>query len=534
MSFSRAFLAGMQAREARDKRKEEEARKAEFASIATAKPEQLTGYTEQDGADLEAAAASGQYDIGMKANEDGSFGGYTVTPKAGPTQTGAIAMRGVTDFLGNRTAGNLNESQISNARQRAMAGVMMKSDPLTGTRMLRDITRDEREDERFGQEKKQWGQQEKQWNRQEQEWERADKDRAREDQYREDRTRLLQTSPAGQFQAANAKYEQDMAAYQESLKAGKPGVPPVAPQRPGPMQTMAGYAGLIALDYEHGKLNTDGLIQFQEKMRNLEKENYAKALLVAQNGGTPQQIAEAFNEVGTKIDPKGVTLSRTKQANGPDLVTLGYKDEKGQTVSTNVMAELEAYDQAKRVYDSFYQGEANRRGNEQLQLSKNADARAGANAAQGQADRAMDAKARTARFNLWREQNPKATPAQIEAAKQGILSPSVPGNGDKYNVEMSDVTSALGSPALDRNGNPRMDPLTGKQMINRDPKREAEFFQWMRDNNITDTNKGIALFMGQKQKATSIATDPRAIAIRDDKSLTVEQKRKKLQELGYK
>ena len=91
-------------------------------------------------------------------------------------------------------------------------------------------------------------------------------------------------------------------------------------------------------------------------------------------------------------------------------------------------------------------------------------------------------------------------PAELEAVRRGGME-ALPDAKAKYNVEMSDVASALGTPAVDRNGNPRMDPFTGKQIINRDPKKEAEFFQWMRDNNITDTNKGLALYLGQKRES---------------------------------
>jgi hypothetical protein len=401
-------------------------KKREIEKIANAKPEEMQGFTTDDADQLRSAAESGQYDIGIKTDERGGFKGYTVTPKSDPNQTGTIAVQGVTDFMGMRTPGRMTEDQIDRARQLAMAGVLTKYDPQEGMRMRREIKGQEREDLRFG--------------REQQNWQIQDEERQREVEYRTGREQLLQNSPVGRAQAATTKYEQDMAAYNAAVAAGKSpqemGLPPQRPnvERPGPMQTLAGYADLIAHDFKYGKLNTDGLIKFQEKMQNLEQENYTRALLIAQNGGSPDQIAKAFNASGAQIDPKNISVTRAPQPNGPELVTLGYKDANGRTVSLNVMAELEAYDKAKSVYDRFYQGEQNRRGNEQLQLSQNADRRAGAQFAQGQADRERTQADATARADaavaLFRENNPNASPAQLEAVRRGVIDavPRADGN----------------------------------------------------------------------------------------------------------
>lgn len=129
----------------------------ELGKIADAKAEEMQGFTTDDTAQLEAAAKSGQYDIGTKTRDDGTFEGYTVTPKADPTQTGIVAMQGVTDFMGNRTAGSMAPAQLQSAKERAMAGVIMKSDPVQGMRMMRDVTQGERDDQRWDRQTKQWG-----------------------------------------------------------------------------------------------------------------------------------------------------------------------------------------------------------------------------------------------------------------------------------------------------------------------------------------------------------------------------------------
>lgn len=475
MSFSRAFLAGMQAREARDRRKEEEEKKAALAEISAAKAEESVGYTADDGAALEAAAKSGQYDIGIKTKEDGTFDSYTVTPKADPSQTGTIAMQGVTDFLGNRTAGRMNQDQQDRARQMAMAGVLEKYDPQEGMRLRREIKAQERDDQR--------------WDRQTKQWEREDRDLAREDEYRIGRDRILQETPAAQYSTAMAKYEQDQATYDAALKAGRSpeeiGPPPVRPdvQKPGPLQTLAGYARLIQHDYKYGKLNTDGLISFQDKYNRAEQENYVRALQVAQSGGTPEQVAKAFNAAGMQIDPRNLTISRTKQANGPDQVTMSYVDGNGRTASVNVLAELTAYGEAKQVYDLFFAGESNRRGNEQLQLAKNADGRAGARFAQDRADRKTEKEEkeaqRQASYNLWLEQNPNATEAQKAAARQQILKPRT-GEGGEITSDYKPDSMGMGGTAIqkDKAGNLVVtkigpDGKVGQPMVIRPPGSDS-------------------------------------------------------------
>ena len=64
-----------------------------------------------------------------------------------------------------------------------------------------------------------------------------------------------------------------------------------------------------------------------------------------------------------------------------------------------------------------------------------------------------------------------------------------------YKVEGSEVTALLGTPALDRKGQPIMDVMTGRQVVNRDPAKEQAFFKWLADHGITDTNQALAKVM---------------------------------------
>lgn len=116
------------------------------------------------------------------------------------------------------------------------------------------------------------------------------------------------------------------------------------------------------------------------------------------------------------------------------------------------------------------------------------------------ADREAAADAAVA---LAKERNPKISGAEQEAIRRGIINPFKEAKEDGYKVEYGDVSSAFSTPAVDANGKPIMDMFTGRQVVNRNPKDEQKFFQWMRANNITDTNKGLALYLGQQNQAAA-------------------------------
>jgi hypothetical protein len=240
---------------------------------------------------------------------------------------------------------------------------------------------------------------------------------------------------------------------------------------------------------------------------------------VSMDGGEPIQM----NRQQLSQYMLGMYKLRSGDVTGQDLIAGVNKDLRGQADS--VWTRLNATTSV---------------GNNVAHMAKT-DARQEKAATAAANERAETKKEKTDRANaavaLYKQNNPNATTAELEAVRRGIVE-AVPKAGN-YKVEMGDVSSAFGTPAVDASGKPVADPLTGRQMINRNPDKEQAFFQWMRDNNITDTNKGLALYLGRGQAAPggasgqTIATDPRAIAIRDDKNLSVEQKREKLKALGY-
>lgn len=147
MGWASGMRAGIAIGEAFNKGKQERA----YEEIQAKKPEELQGYTAQQGAELEAAAKTGLYDIGMKTDDAGTFQGYTVTPKAQLYQgqpveqpeAGLVAPSQVTDFLGQRYAGALDEGRQTGLRSRALAEATV--DPVERQRLLADAFRQERE-----------------------------------------------------------------------------------------------------------------------------------------------------------------------------------------------------------------------------------------------------------------------------------------------------------------------------------------------------------------------------------------------------
>jgi hypothetical protein len=117
----------------------------ELGKIAKATPEQTNEFTADQGAQLGQAVAAGGVPTWNEANK--SYSVETPLPEGqqGPVEPQNFAMQGVTNFLGQSTPGTMTEDQVSNARQRAMAGVIMGNDPEKGTRMLRDVRQGERE-----------------------------------------------------------------------------------------------------------------------------------------------------------------------------------------------------------------------------------------------------------------------------------------------------------------------------------------------------------------------------------------------------
>jgi hypothetical protein len=409
MGFAAGFSVGQNAVERGLKMRDERKRREELQEVANAKPEESTGYTAEQGAELEAAAQSGQYDIGIKTKDDGSFDSYTVTPKADPTQNGNVAMQGVTDFMGKRTAGSMNEGQVDRARSMAMAGVLEKYDPLEGMRMRQAVKTQDRDDQRF--------------DRQTQDWKREDDDRAKKDAYEAEKKTAFESSRFGQGQATYQKQMQEFQAKQEKYEAAKAsgksgpelGVAPVSPTRPEYSigDALADRAALIDLEAKNGRLDPKTFGEFTDMLNKVQSEGYEKVLRLAQSGAALPEVAQAFNASGkVQFDPAAVVSDKmVKGKDGVETRVIQFKDEDGTVRTINALAELDSMGKAADVFTRHFQ-------KKQDQRADNAEGRAVSAAAQSKQENAARTNAAVA---LFKERNPNATAAEISAVRSGIL-----------------------------------------------------------------------------------------------------------------
>ena len=398
----------------------------EMSKVANAQPKQSEGFTQEQGEQIQAAADSGQSHIGY----DDTSKAYVATPKLaddqmGPAQPVVLAQQGITtNFLGQSTPGAMSEGQVVNARQRAMAGVMSKYDPVQGTRLMRDVLQGEREDKR---------------------WQREDKKATEEEEF----TKGLQAEygnsifakKMGDFAPQMQSYQQAQAQYQARLQAGESpqslGAPPQAPQRPSytVAESLADNGRLLAFKATKGKADPADLMKYAETFKKVADEGYGQALKLAQSGAPLAKVAEQFNQAGSaKFDPAAVVSDEmVKGADGVASRVIKYRDQAGQVHTINALSELDSIGQAEGYFNRFFKSEDNRRGNEQgaradrqlaesMRHNRVSEGISATGARDRAGERAEAVKKAEAGVALYRETNPDATAAQLEAVRRGILA----------------------------------------------------------------------------------------------------------------
>jgi hypothetical protein len=375
----------------------------EIGRIARAKPEEMQGFSQDQAEQLRTAAESGQYDIGVKYKDDGTFESYTVTPKADGSHTGTIGMQRMTDFLGKRTPGALTDDQVEGMRQKAMAGVVTRSDPVRGMQMMRDITRDERDAKRFEFETHRNDRQ----VRLDQE---ADTEKAlvkQVDADVADHFRKMLTNPDGTQRAATTDDHLVASQYRASrlLDAGK-----------------VDAAGQVIKDFNAQSLVK---IQLESAQRNEALGKTAAALaagdLNAVRDFYNQYIPDGARVVDVSQDRDGRIVIQRESLDGRPLPATTLKDT-GQ-----MLAALSTFKDPMALY-SWSQNEF--KNNLQLRAdarAERADGRAASAAARAAEDaelkRSQEQRKGNVRTQLMQERNPNATPAELEAAQLGVIDP---------------------------------------------------------------------------------------------------------------
>ena len=342
MSFGAQFLAGQRFAQGLVETYQSAKQRRALEEIADAKPQQVDGFTAEQGEKIQQAAADPtkhiSYDNGIKA--------YMATPKltdgeTGPAQPVEIARQGaMTDFLGKRTPGAMSDGQVQSARQRAMAGVISKSDPVQGMRMMHDVTQGEREDKR---------------------WDRDDRKATEEEEFQKGyQAEYGQTNHAknmGQYATQVQAYEK----YQAQIKGGADpatlGAPPPLPTRPvySYAESLADSGRLLAFKASKGKADPAEILQYAERLQKASDEGYGKALHLAQSGAPLEKVIEQFNQTGNvKLDPAAVVSDQMVPGDdGVPARVIKVRDQNGNVLPINALSELNAIGQAERYFNTF-------------------------------------------------------------------------------------------------------------------------------------------------------------------------------------
>lgn len=125
----------------------------EIAKIVNEKPVDATGLSTEQNEQVFQSLADGGTARDVQ-NDDGSFGGVAVSkpmPEGveGPAPAQTLAPQKITTYLGREFVGGLDPAKATSARNRALAGVITKSDPIQGMKLDAMLTQDERADQDY-------------------------------------------------------------------------------------------------------------------------------------------------------------------------------------------------------------------------------------------------------------------------------------------------------------------------------------------------------------------------------------------------
>lgn len=496
----------------------EASKKADIAKIAQEK--ESAAFTVQQGQELEALAnakdENGNPYYKLDANQDGT---YSVTPNF-KDQTGdapkdytpaKIAAKGVT-YLGQNFDGPLTDTQKTAAKTAALAGVYEKHGDLEGSARVKSM---------------------------------AKQDRAADLSINAAESQERQTKRAEELQGKADAINQDVANYTSQFT-----------KNPDGTDRQLNYDDHLHLgQYKVSKLMGAGLVDEASKLASqnmqytankiqVETAERDKALGVAAAAAAAGDLT-GFKNFYNKYIPDGAqTTDISPNKDGKIVVSRVGADGEPMAPHTfkdvnELIAAAQSINKPEALYN--YSNNEFHRSMQQKQLALQTQqvGISGAQLKMQQDERARqinkEKDAQAAGVALHGEMNPNASPRVLEAVRTGVI-PAVQGKG-AYKVESGDVTTLLGTPAVDAKGNPMLDPINGRQMVNRDNKREAEFFRFMEKNGITDTNTGLAKFLAQepagpaKPKDVNEATAQARAAL--NAGVPLNAVNAKLKELGY-
>ena len=443
----------------------------ELADVANAKATESTGFTADQGKQLESLASQGFDNITF----DDKANAYTAKNAAGESKT--VAMGGVTDYMGNRMAGGVAENKVAINQQRmqAIADVIGKQDPVRGVQMRNEADKMAFEAKRQGREEKQWAE--------------------------EDAITAIDTGLGKDFQASlvDGDGKARAATVDDYLTQSQKRV---AALSAGGHAKAAGEELQKNLAWTHTKIQLDG------KAR---EEAFGKAAYAAANGDySPMQdaynkyVPDGMKVTGVDVGKDGTITMNRVGADGKAAEPKVFKsrDELLATMNTlnNPMALYQyAGSEQQRALQLKQDARADnadarsdRQLNEQIRHNRAQEGRAAATHAASMADRK---ELRDVREALARESDPNLTPTQIRAIRAGLIqTPGADKSNVKYEFDPVRLHKMFGETSVD--------PLTGKETVKRNPAEEKKFMEYMGDNpSIRDLDEGLVKYNRAKTQA---------------------------------
>lgn len=446
----------------------------DLSEVAQAKPQESQGFTAEQGQQLEKLAADGH-----AISYDESKGGYVATNAAGESKT--VAMQGVTDFMGKRTAGSLSGQQQDTQRAMAMADVIGKTDPARGMQLRMQANQQAHQATRDAREEKQWA-----------------KDDAR--------TATIE----GIDKELGAAFEAGLVG--EDGQRRQPGADDFLQMTQQRAMRLA-KAGHMQ-DAQKAMQEHMAQSHIKIQLEGAERKQALGQAMAALSSGDYGAVAAFYNKFvpsGSKVTgierakDGGLVMNRTG-LDGQPMAPMSVKNER------EAMAMLSSLENPTALYqysqDEFRNGlalRADSRADRADARAAAADGRAAATHAAGMRDRN---ERRDALEGLAEEEATAAgTPlseARRKAVRAGVILPnSATGKtADKFSYDPVKIQKTFGTT--------QVDPITQKETVKRDMGKEQQFADFIAANpQIRTTDEALMRFQQQqgKERQKKASTD---------------------------
>ena len=493
----------------------------DMSKAASAQQTEDTGFTVEQGEQLAAVAGvkdpngnpyynieateDGKYNVSI--NKDAAVARGTDANDAGLNQTGSVVPGKRYEFQGVARDTPFTEAEQDKGRMQAMAGVYSKyGDPTKAMQLRQQAGQVEMQDvqKRAAEQGLQLG------GLQIKAAERANVEGEADAAYKAGAADLMKGSRLYQLQS---EYQGKKAAWAATKEAGQdPGPEPTRPQY-SLADSLYDNTANLAYKAEHGKLNPDDYDKLAKSHDTFTKENYGTSLKRLQSGDLDGALKD-FDVGGVRIKKEDVLDYRPIKTKiggvEVDSYSVTIKTPNGNRV-INVAQEMDTLGKAEQLYARAVEGRKLANDDKKVANDTRSTNAAVANSMRaGNADaRAVNEKkeAGEAALALYKEKNPGASAASLEAVRKGVIAPFKE-TKNEYSTNTDSMGMTITRTNKDTGAVDVIDPKSGEI-------------------------RASIPAPGAASKPSGMGGDPKAIAIRDNPKLSVEQKKAELRKLGY-